>query len=131
MYAVDLVSLVLSTYFSLIFIRYIFIYSFAFNFSHFSDSVMSDSSQPHGLQHARLPCPSPTPRACTSSCPSSWWCHPAISSSILPVSSFLQSLPTLGSFPMTQFSASGDQNIGASASASVFPRNIQVWFPLG
>ena len=96
-----------------------------------SHSVMSDSLWPHGVQHARLPCPSPTPRACSNSCPSSWWCHPTISSSVILFSSCLQSYPTSGSFPMSQFIASGDQGFRASASASVLPRNIQDWFPLG
>ena len=98
---------------------------------HFSLSVMSDSLQPHGLQHFRLPCPSPTPRACSNSCPSSRWCHPTISSSVVPFSSCLQSFPTSGSFPVSQFFASGGQSIAASASASVLPMNIQDWFPLG
>ena len=97
----------------------------------FNHSVMSDSLQPHGLQHARLPCPSPTPGACSNSCPSSWWCHPTISSSVVPFSYCLQSFPASGSFPMSQFFASGNQNIGASASASVLPMTIQDWFPLG
>ena len=85
----------------------------------------------HGLKHARLPCPSPTPRACSKSCPSSRWCHPTISSSIVPFSSCLHSFPASGSFPMTQFFTSSGQSIGASASASVLPMNIQDWFPLG
>ena len=97
----------------------------------FSHSVVSDSLQPHELQHARLPCPSPTPRACSNSCPSSPWCHPTISCSVIPFSSCLQSFPASGSFPMSQFFASGSQNIGVSASASVLPVNIQDWFPLG
>ena len=83
------------------------------------------------LQHTRLPCPSLTPRACLNSCPSSWWCYPTISSSVIPFSSCLQSFPASGSFPMSQFFALGGQNIGASASASVLPMNIQNWFPLG
>ena len=87
--------------------------------------------EPHGLQHARLPCPSPTPRACSNSCPSSQWCHPAISSSVVPFFSCLQSFPASGSFPVNQFFASGGQSIGASASTSVLPMNIQHWFPLG
>ena len=91
---------------------------------------MSDSLQCHGLQLSRLPCPSPTPRACSNSCPLSWWCHPTISSSVIPISSCLQSFPTSGSFPRSQFFASGGQRIGASASASVPPKNIQDWFPL-
>ena len=86
---------------------------------------------PHGLQHARLPCPSPAPRACSNSCPSSRWCHPIISSSVVPFSSCLQSFPASGSFPVSQFFASGGQSIRASASASVLPMNIQDWFPLG
>ena len=97
----------------------------------FSRSVMSDSLQPHGLQHARLPCPSPTPRACSKSCPSSRWCHPTISSSVIPFSSCPQSFPASGSFPIIPFFTSGGQSIGASASASVLPINIQDWFPLG
>ena len=85
----------------------------------------------HGLQHARLPSPSPTPRDCSNSCPSGWWCYPTISSSVVPFSSCLQSFPASWSFLMTQFFASGGQRIGASASASVLPMNIQDWFPLG
>ena len=90
----------------------------------FSCSVMCDSLRPHGLQHARLPCPSPTPGTCSNSCPSSWWCHPTISSSIVPFSSCFQSCPASGSFPMSQLFASGGQCIGASASASALPMNI-------
>ena len=86
---------------------------------------------PHGLQHARLPCSSPTPRACPNSSPSSWWCHPTISSSLVSFSSCLQSFPASGSFPVSQFFTSGGQSIGVSASASVRPINIQDWFPLG
>ena len=97
----------------------------------FSNSVMSDSLRPHGLQHTRPPCPSPTPRACSNSCPLSQWCHPTISSSVIPFFSCLQSLPASRSFPMSQFFASGGQSIGVSASASVLPMNIQDWFPLG
>ena len=100
-------------------------------FSQFSHSVMSSSLWPHGLQHARLPCPSPTLRACTNSCPLSWWCHPTIPSSVVPFSSCLQSFPASGSFPMRQFFASSGQRIGVSASASVLPMSIQDWFPLG
>ena len=92
---------------------------------------MSDSLQPHGLQHARLLCPSPTPGACSNSHPSSWWFHPGISSSVIPFSFCFQSFPASGSFPMRQFFTSGGQRIGASASASVLPMNIQNWFPLG
>ena len=93
--------------------------------------VMSDSVRPHGLQHARPPCPSPTPGVYPNSCPSSQWCHPAISSSVVPFSSCPQSLPASGSFPMSQLFAWGGQSIGILASASVFPMNIQDWFPLG
>ena len=95
-----------------------------------SHSVMSNSMQPHGLQHARLPCPSPTPGAYSNSCPLSWWYHPTISSSVVPCSSCLQSFPASGSFPMNQFFASGGQSIGVSASASVLPVSSQDWFPL-
>ena len=99
--------------------------------SQFSRSAMSDYLQPHGLQHTRPPCPSPILGACANSCPSSRWCHPTISSSVVPFSSHLQSFPTSGSFPMSQLSASGGQSIGVSASTSVLPMNIQDWFPLG
>ena len=95
----------------------------------FSHSVVSNSLWPHGLQHTRLPCPSATPGACSNSCPSSQWCHPTISSSVVPFSSHFQSLPASGSFPLRQFFASGDQSIGVSASTSVLPKNIQGWFP--
>ena len=103
----------------------------SFSSVQFSRSVMSNSLWPHGLQHTRLPCPSPTPRACSDSCPSSWWCHPTISSSVIPFSSCLQSFPASGSFPVSQFFASGGQNTGVSVSASVLPMNIEDWFPLG
>ena len=96
----------------------------------FSHSVVSDSLQPHGLQYARLPCPSPTPGTCSNSCPLSQWCHPTISSSVFPFSC-LQSSPALGSFPVSQLFKSGGQSIGASGSASVLPMNIQDWFSLG
>jgi len=99
--------------------------------SQFSRSVMSDSLWPHRLHHARLPCPSSTPGAYSNSCPSRWWCHPTISSSVVPFSSCLQSFPTSGSFPMSLFFASDGQSIWVSASASVLPMNIQDWFPLG
>ena len=95
----------------------------------FSGIVVSDSLRPHGLQHARIPCPSPTPGPCSNLCSLSQWCHPAISSSVDPFS-YLQSFPVSGSFPMSQFFASDGQNIGASASASVLPMNIQDWFLL-
>ena len=85
---------------------------------------------PHGLQHTRPPCPSSTPRVYSNSCPLSQWCHPTISSSVVPISSRLQSFPASGSFPMSQLFASGRQSIGASASALVLPRNFQDWFPL-
>ena len=100
-------------------------------FTQFSRSVMSDSLQPHRLQHARFPCPSPTPEAWSNSCPSSRWCHPTISSSVIPFSCCLQSFPASGSFPRSLFSTSGGQSTGVSASASVLPVNIQDWFPLG
>ena len=86
---------------------------------------------PMGLQHARPPCPSPTPGAYSNSCPLSWWCHPTISSSVVPFSSHLQSFPASGSFQISQLFASGGQSIGVSASTSVLPMNIQDWFPLG
>ena len=92
---------------------------------------MSNSLWPHGLQHARLPCPSPTPGVYPNPCPWSWWCHLTISSSVIPFSSYLQSFQASGSFPMSPFFASGGQSIGASASASVLPMNIQSWLPLG
>ena len=97
----------------------------------FSHSVVSNSLWPHGQQHARLPCPSPFPRIFFNSCPLSQWCHPTISSSVIPFSSCLQSLQASGSFLMNQLFASGGQNIGASASKSVLPMNIQGWLPLG
>ena len=96
----------------------------------FSRSVMSNSLWPHGLQHARLPCLSPTPRAYSNSCPLSKWCHPTISSSVVPFSSRLQSFPASKSFPMSQFFASGDQSIGVSVLASLLPKNTQDWSPL-
>ena len=94
----------------------------------FSCSVVSNSLRSHGLQHTRLPCPSPTPRACSDSCPSSQWCHPTISSSVIPFSC-LQSFPASGSFPMSQLFTLGGQSIGVSASASVLPMNFQDWSP--
>ena len=94
----------------------------------FSHSVVSNSLQPPGLQHTRLPCPSPTPRAHSNSRPSSRWCHPTISSSVVPFSHF-QSFPASESFQMSQFFTSGGQSI--APSASVLPMNIQDWFPLG
>ena len=97
----------------------------------FSHSVLSDTLWPHWLQHTRLPCLKPTPRAHSNSCPSSRWSRPTISSSVIPFPSCLQSFPASGSFPMSQFFASDGQSIGVSASASVLPMNIQDWFPLG
>ena len=96
-----------------------------------SYSVMSNSLWPHGLQHTRLPCPLPTPGACSNSCPLSRWCHSTISSSVVPFSSCLQSFPASGSFLVSQFFISGDQSIGVSASASVLPMKTQDWFLLG
>ena len=98
--------------------------------SQFSHSVMSNSLRLHGLQHARLSCPSSTPGGCLNSFSLSWWCHPTILSSVIPFSSCLQSSPASGSFLVSQFFPSGGQSIGASASASVLPMNIQDWFPL-
>ena len=97
----------------------------------FSCWVMSNSFRPHGLQHTRLLCPSLSPRVCSNSCSSSLWCHPAISFSVAPFSSCLQSFPALGSFPTSRLFASGGQSIGASASVSMRPMNIQGWSPLG
>ena len=107
------------------------IFSFYISSVQFSHSVVSDSLRPHGLQHSRPPCPSPTPRACSNSCPWSWWCHPTISSSVIPFSSRLQSFPASGSFPMSQLFTTGGQSIGVSALASVLPMNTQDWSPLG
>ena len=95
----------------------------------FSRSVMSSSLWPHGLYHTRPPCPSPTPRVYSNSCPLSRWCHPTIS--VVPFSSRLQSFPASGSFQTSQFFTSGGQSAGVSASTSVLPMNIQDWFPLG
>ena len=97
----------------------------------FSHSVMSDSLQLHGLQHARLPCLSPSLGVFSNSCPLSRWCHPTSSSSVIPFSSCLQSFPALGSVPMSQLFTLGGRSTGASASVSVHPMNIQDWFPLG
>ena len=97
----------------------------------FSHSVVSTSLWPDGLQHTRLPCPSPTHGACSNSCPSSQWCHPTISSSVTPFSSCLHCFPASGSFPRSQFFASGGQSTGALASVSVLSLNIQGWFHLG
>ena len=105
--------------------------SVCFSSVQFSCSVVSDSLRPHESQHARPPCPSPTPGVYSNSCPSSRWCHPAISSSVIPFSSCPQSLPASGSFPVSQLFASGGQSIGISASVSVLPMNTQDWSPLG
>ena len=96
----------------------------------FCRSVVFDSLRPHGLTaNARPPCPSPTPEVYSNSCPLSQWCHPTISSSVVPFSTRLQSFPALGSFPMSQFFTSGGQSIGVSVSTSLLPMNIQDWFP--
>ena len=97
----------------------------------FSRSLVSDSLQPPGLQHTRLLCPSLPPRICSNSCSLNRWCHPTISSSVIPFSSCLQSNPASGCFPVSRLFASGGQSIGASTSASVLPMNTQDWFPLG
>ena len=102
-----------------------------FSFLQFSCSIVSDTLRPHESQHIRPPCPSPTPRVYSNSCPSNQWCHPAISSSVVPFSSCPQSLPASGSFPMSQLVTWGGQSIGVSASASVLPMNTQAWSPLG
>ena len=116
---------------SVIHIHVSVLFQILFPFSEFSHSVMSNFLWPHGLQHARPSYPSPIPGAYSNSCPSSWWCHPAISSSVVPFSSYLQSFPASVSFPMSQFFQSGSQSIRVSASASVLPMNIQDWFLLG
>ena len=100
------------------------------NIIQFSCSVVSDTLWPHGLQHTRPPCPSPAPGVHPNSCPLSQWCHPTISSSVIPFSSRFQSSPASGSFQMSQLFASGGQSIGVSASASVLSMNIKGWFPL-
>ena len=97
----------------------------------FSRLFVSDSLQPYGLQHTRLPYPSPTPRACSNAFPLSWWCRATIASSVTSFSSCPQSFPALGSCPISWLFISGSQSIGASASASVLPVNIHGWFPLG
>ena len=97
----------------------------------FSRSVVSNFLGPHELQHVRPPCPSPTPGVHSNACPSSRWCHPAISSFVVPFSSYPQSLPASESFPMSQLFAWGGQSIGVSASTSVLPMNTQDWSPLG
>ena len=97
----------------------------------FSHSVVSDLLRPHDLQHTRPPCPWPTPRGYSNSCTSRWWCHPTISSSVIPFSSHFQCFPASGSFQMSQLFTSGGQSIEVSALASVLPMNIKDWFPLG
>ena len=106
-------------------------YSICFSSVQFNRSVVSDSLWPPESQHYRPPCPSPAPIAYSNSCPSSWWCHTIISSSVVPFSSCPQSLPASGSFPMSQLFAWGGQSIGVSASTSVLPMNTQDWSPLG
>ena len=103
----------------------------AIAFSEFSSSVMSNCLWPRGPQHASPPCPLPTSRAYPNSCPLSWWCHPTISSSVIPLSSCPQSFLASGSFQMSQLFESGGQSIGVSASSAVLPRNTQDWSPLG
>ena len=109
----------------------IWMQSHAFSSVQFSHSVLSGSLRPHQSQHTRRPCPSPTPRVYSNSSPLSRWCHPTISSSVVPFSSCLQSFPASGTFQMSQFFASGGYSIGISASVSVLPMNIQDWFSLG
>ena len=112
---------------------YIILFQILFHFMLFSSvqSVVSDSLRPLESQHAKPPCPSPTPGVYWNSSSSSWWCHPAISSSVVPFSSCPQSVPASGSFPMSQLFAWGGQSIGVSVSASVLPVNTQYWSPLG
>ena len=105
--------------------------NYQFSSVQFSSSVLSDYLQPHELQYTRPPCPSPTPRVHSNSCPLSWWCHPAISSSVIPFSSCPQSLPASGSFPVSQLFAWSGQSTGVSALASFLPKNTQEWSPLG
>ena len=111
-------------------LQYYRLYSL-FSSVQFSHSVMPDSLWPHGLQHARPPCPSPTPRVYPNSCPLNWWCHPTISSFVIPFFSCLQSFPASVSFQMSQLFASGGLSIRVSASTSVLPMNSQDWSPLG
>ena len=111
-------------------VRWLFRVTLSSSVSQISRSVMSDSLRPHELQHTRPPCPSPTPGVHPKSCPSSRWCHPAVSSSVVPFSFCPQSLPASGSFPMSQLFASGGQSIGVSALASFLPKNTQDWSPL-
>ena len=120
--------MLLDTFHNLYLMNYI---NIVFSSVQFSHSVVSNSLQPHEPQHARPHCQSPTPRIHPNSCPSSQWCHPAISSSVIPFSSCPQSLPASGSFPVSQLFAWGGQSIRVSASASVLPMNTQDWSPLG
>ena len=108
-----------------------FYIGYGFSSVKFSHSVVSDSLRPPGLQHTRAPCPWPTPGVYSNSCPLSRWCHPTISSSVIPFSSCLPFFPASGSFSIRQFFTSGGQSIGVSASTSVLPMNTQDWFPLG
>ena len=117
--------------YNLLYLKYFVSFCYQKYVNQFSHSVIFDSLWPHGLQHARLPCPSPTPRAYSNSCQSSQWCYPTISSSVIPFSSCLQSFPVSGSSLMSQRFAWGGQSIGVSASTSILPVNIQDWFPLG
>ena len=110
---------------------FVYLVSVQFRHSVLSDSLLSDSLRPHELQHARPPCPSPTPGVHSNSCPSSRWCHPAMSFSVIPFSSCPQPLPASESFPMSQLFSWGGQSIGVSALASVLPMNTQGWSPLG
>ena len=114
-----------------IFLNSIYMHSVQFSSVQITSSVVSNFSWPHESQHAMPPCPSLTPGVYPNSCPSSWWCHPAISSSIIPFYSCPQSLPASGSFPRTQLFTWGGQSIGVSASASVLPMNTQDWSPWG
>ena len=109
------------------YLTYGFTFYIQFSSVQFNCSVMSDSLQPHGLQHTRLPCPSPNPRACSNSCPLSWWCHPTISSSVVPFSSCPQSLPASESFPMSQLFTWGGLSTVVSALASFLPKKSQGW----
>ena len=111
-------------------LSYSFFWAWGFRSDQISCSVVSDSLRPHELQHARPPCPSPTPGVHANSCPLSWWRHPAISSSVVPFSSCPQSLPASESFPMSQLFAWGGQSTGVSALASFLPKNTQGWSPL-
>ena len=110
---------------------WVYIHNDDFSSVQFSQSVMSYSLEPHGLQHTRPPCPSPTPGAYSNSCPLTQWCHPTISSYVVSFSFCLQSFLASGSFQMSQYFISGGQSIGVSVSTSVLPMNIQDWFPLG